>query len=133
MSIHASSPAPRASCQTCDYLALHNQPCGEPATHSFVTPARKRFYVCPDHCSQVYRDTKKKVNPTPLVATILEEKTDMLPLAVAAVCDRRPPEPQAPRPAPAIYVPTIPVLAGKSLSQLFREMQESKSEGSDLL
>lgn len=107
--------------ETCNYLASHNTPCGQPATHSYVTGGRKRLYVCPDHCSQVFRDTKRAgrpVNPTPLVAAAVEHS--MLPLTAPVA------------PVAEVFRPVIPAMpAGKPLSQLYREMQESQSEGSD--
>jgi hypothetical protein len=104
--------------EPCEYLAVHNQPCGEPATHSYVTAAKKRFCVCADHASKVYRDTRKKVNPEPLVKTVLAANPDAFPLHSRA--------------ASGVYAPSLPpVKPGKSLSQLFREQQESVSEGSD--
>jgi len=115
--------------ETCDYLTQPgNVPCGAPATHSYVNP-RGRFYVCPDHCTAVYRATKKKTNPTPLVTTVLDEKKDT---HVARAVDQAIAEAAAqPRP---VYNPVIPAMQpGKSLSQLYAEMQQSQSEGSDLL
>ena len=104
-----------------------NVPCGQPATHSYVNP-RGRFYVCPAHAKTVFRNTKMKTNPTPLVGTVMAEKSDThvaraVTEAIAAVAAK-------PRP---VYAPVIPTLkAGKSLSQMYAEMQQAQSEGSDL-
>lgn len=111
----------------CNYLTQPgNVPCGQPATHSYLNP-RSRFYVCADHATQVYRATNKKTNPTPLVGTILAEKKDT---HVARAVDEAITQAAATRP---VYAPVIPAIApGKSLSQLYAEMQQNQSEGSDL-
>ena len=118
--------------ETCNYLTQPgNVPCGEPATHSYVNP-KGRFYVCPAHATQVYRATNKKTNPTPLVTTILAEKKDT---HIARAVDQA--ITQAAAKVHPVYAPSLapqaPSLSsGKSLSQLYAEMQQSQSEGSDL-
>lgn len=115
--------------ETCDYLTQPgNVPCGQPATSRYWTAKKCWFHLCPDHGIQFHK-ANKKVTLTPLVATILEEKKDTLPLANSQAASAR-----LAAPARPVYQPAIPaVVAGKSLSQLFREQQEAQSEGTDLL